>query len=71
MPSLVAISPRPLSSPPLFSMRLLTPTRASLTTRGLIVRVQLMTPFWNGAMLKLLYRNGARFTPGVSWRPFE
>ena len=46
--------PSPLSAPPLFSMRLFTPTRASFTRRGLMVRVQLITPFWNGAMLKLL-----------------
>ena len=32
--------------------------------RGLIVRVQLMTPFWNGAILKLLYRNGSGVDAG-------
>ena len=31
---------------------------------GLIVRVQLSTPFWNGAWLKVLKTSGKLFCPG-------
>ena len=67
IPSFSARLPTPLSSPPLKSVIRLTPTRPSLTTVGLIERVQLMTPARNGALLKLLKKSGKVLIPGFSW----
>src|SRR5437867_9221082 len=71
MPSFCAISPRPLSAPPLLRVTLFTPARASFTKVGLMVLVQFRTPFAKGAVSKVLYTSGKELIVGVSWRPFE